>query len=110
MNAELVARIEASFLADGQQGDLIPAKRAKELALMARDGIPSEIRRRAIDAITRAIRLGHSQTSASLMDLQLDSGIPDGELDVLLKAIINELESAGYRVNWDDITSLWIEF
>jgi hypothetical protein len=110
MNAELVARIEKSFLGNGPQEDLIPAKRARELALLARDGIPGEIRRRVIEAIERAIKIGHSQTSAGLGDLQLDSGIPDNELDELQSEIINELESAGYKVTWDDITSIWIEF
>lgn len=110
MNAELIARIEKSFLGNGQQEDLIPARRAKELALMAREGIPGEVRRRAIEAIERAIRLGHSQTSAGLGDLQLDSGIPDSELDELQSKITSELENAGYKVSWDDITSIWIEF
>lgn len=110
MNAELIARIEKSFLGNGLQADLIPAKRAKELALMARDGIPGEIRRRAIEAIERAIKLGHSQTWAGLEDLHLDGGIPDNELDELQSRIVSELESAGYKVTWDDITSIWIEF
>lgn len=110
INAELIARIEKSFLGNGQQEDLIPARRAKELALMAREGIPGEVRRRAIEAIERAIRLGHSQTSAGLGDLQLDSGIPDSELDELQSKITSELENAGYKVSWDDITSIWIEF
>jgi acetylglutamate kinase len=110
MNAELIARIEKSFLGNGPQEELIPAKRAKELALMAREGIPGEIRRRVIEAIERAIRLGHSQTSAGLGDLQLDSGIPDSELNELQSNIVSELENAGYKVDWDDITSIWIEF
>lgn len=110
MNAELIARIEKSFLGNGQQEELITAKRAKELALMAREGIPGEIRRRVIEAIERAVRLGHTQTSAGLGDLQLDSGIPDSELNELQSNIVSELENAGYKVDWDDITSIWIEF
>ncbi|MFV9656640.1 hypothetical protein ACNFCK_17210 [Pseudomonas sp. NY15366] len=77
---------------------------------MARNKIPGEVRRRAIDAISRAITLGHSDAAVNLTDLHLDSGISDRELDDLLKDVIEELEQAGYKVKWDDITSLWIEF
>jgi hypothetical protein len=77
---------------------------------MARSGIPGEIRKRAIEAITKAVRLGHSEASASLDDLHLDSGISDSELDELMKDVLTELSAAGYRVKWDDITALWIEF
>ncbi|MDF5794700.1 Arc family DNA-binding protein [Pseudomonas aeruginosa] len=38
LNAELVTRIESSFLNSSTQEVLMPAKRAKELALMAREG------------------------------------------------------------------------
>ncbi|OHC15252.1 MAG: hypothetical protein A2180_13580 [Pseudomonadales bacterium GWC2_63_15] len=110
LNAELVARIEASFISESETERLLPAKRARELSLMARAEIPNEIRRRAISAIGRAIRLGHSEAVASLEDLHLEIGIPDSELDDLTSKIIEELEGSGYRAKWDDITTLWIEF
>lgn len=77
---------------------------------MARSGIPDEVRKRAIDAIARAVRLGHSEAVAALGDLHLASGIPDAELDELLEGVLSELSEAGYRVKWDDVTALWIEF
>lgn len=110
LNAELVARIETSFLAESPPVNLLPATRARELALMARAGIPNEIRRRAIEAIARAVRLGHSEAIASLDDLHLDAGIPDGELDELFADVVSELEKAGYKVKCDDIAALWIQF
>jgi hypothetical protein len=110
LNAELVARIEASLLGESSPESLMPAGRARELAVMARSGIPDEIRKRAIEAIARAVRLGHSEAIARLDDLHLDSGIPDKELDELLRCVIAELETAGYRIKWDDITALCIEF
>lgn len=110
LNAELVARLEASFLAEGASEGLIPAARAKELALMARSGIPGEIRRRAVEAIAKAVRLGHSEASAALDDLHLDTGIPDAELDDLVAGVLVDLRNAGYKVKWDDVTTLWIEF
>lgn len=110
LNAELVARIETSFISESGAEKLIPAARARELALMARAGIPDEIRKRVKEAIGGAIRLGHSSAVASLSDLHLDVGVPDEELDELIKDIASELAAAGYKVDWGDITSLWIEF
>lgn len=77
---------------------------------MARAEIPNEIRRRAISAIGRAIRLGHSEAIASLEDLNLEFGIPENELDDLTSKVIEELEKSGYKAKWDDIATLWIEF
>ncbi|WP_417663026.1 hypothetical protein [Pseudomonas sp.] len=72
--------------------------------------MPDEIRRRVIAEIGKSIRVGHSEAFVSLEDLNLDFGIPDKELEELQKGIIEELEKAGYRVKWDDITTISIEF
>jgi len=102
--------LESSFLGEPTNSSLIPAVRARELALMARSSIPDEIRRRAIESIARAVRLGHQEASVSLGDLQLDIRIPEEELDKLIKAVFDELSGAGYKVSWDDITYLLIRF
>lgn len=88
----------------------MPANRAKELALLARSEIPGEIRKRAIKAIEKAVRIGHSEAYVSLSDVYLDNGIPDDELEELQKGVIEELESFGYKVRWDDITAIFINF
>lgn len=110
LNAELVARLEASFLGGDASGTLIPAPRARELALMARSGLPDELRRRTVESIARAVRLGHREAVVGLEDLHLDFGISDDELEGLFKGVLEELTNAGYKVSWDDITSLWIKF
>jgi hypothetical protein len=110
LNAELVARIQTSLITESSAETLIPAARARELALMARAGISDEIRKRVIEAVGRAIRLGHSSAAISLGDLQMDVGIPDEELENLVGQISGELSEAGYKVDWDDITALCIEF
>jgi hypothetical protein len=110
LNAELVARIQSSLITESSAETLIPAARARELALMARAGIPDEIRKRIIEAVGRAIRLGHSLTTVRLDDLHMDVGIPDKDLDALIGEISDELNEAGYTVNWDDVTALCIEF
>ncbi|HCF5569292.1 TPA: Arc family DNA-binding protein [Pseudomonas aeruginosa] len=110
LNAELVTRIESSFLSSSTPEVLIPAKRAKELALMARTAIPNEIRKRAISAIQRAVSLGHTEAYANLSDLSLEVGISDEDLESLIKPILNELKKAGYSASLEDITTLAIEF
>lgn len=110
LNAEIVARLESSFLGESASESLIPAVRAKELALMARNAIPDEVRRRTIASIARAVRLGHNEASVGLSDLHLDFGISDDEVENLFKDLFDELNEAGYKVKWDDITSLWLEF
>lgn len=110
LNSELVARIESSFLSDGSADRLIPAARAKELALMARSGIPDEIRKRAVEAISRAIRLGHNEAYVEISDLQLDVGISNKEIDELLSTAKAELEKAGYVVSCNDVEVIHIKF
>lgn len=88
----------------------MPAKKARELAKVARSGIPNEVRRRAIAAISRSVRLGHSEAIANLEDLHLDTGGSDEELEEILKGVLDELEEAGYKVNHDDVTALFIKF
>lgn len=110
LNSELVARIESSFLSDGSADRLIPAARAKELALMARSGIPDEIRRRAVASIGKAIRLGHNEAFVVIDDLELGVGIADAELDELLNVVKGELENAGYVVSCDDIEAMHVKF
>lgn len=110
LNAELVTRIESSFLSSSTPEVLIPAKRAKELALMARTAIPNEIRKRAISAIQKAVSLGHTEAYANLSDLSLEVGISDEDLESLIKPILNELKKAGYSASLEDITTLAIEF
>lgn len=110
LNAEIVARVEASFITERESKNLISAKRAKELALMARNNLPDEIRNRVISSIGRAVTLGHSSTNVDLKDLSLDEGLSDEELDELTKTIDRELISAGYRVEWDGGSWIWIEF
>lgn len=110
LNAELVGRLEASFLSERAGEALIPAKKAKELAASARSAIPNEVRKRAKEAIANAVKLGHTQAVAKLDDLKLGFGIPDEELEEILSAPIKELEDAGYIVSAEDISGLWIEF
>ena len=110
LNAELVARLEASFLASSSTETLISASRARELASMAREALPEEIRRRVLKAINKAIGLGHSSLSVNLSGLRLDEGLDEKELDAIFAVLDKELLNAGYKVEWDGGASVWIRF
>jgi len=77
---------------------------------MARAKIPDEIRRRIVESVNRAVSLGHTSAAVNLTDLQLDVGIPAPDLELVVKELSSEIKQAGYKLDWDDITSLGINF
>lgn len=101
LNSELVARLEASFLTTTPGETLVSAARARELMALAREGLPTVIRNRAVSAINRAISLGHSVASVSLHDLSLAEGLSEAERSELSLPLTQELEAEGYEVAWD---------
>ncbi len=109
INAELVARLEASYLSEDCL-QLIPANKARELSELARSALPNEIRRRVIGAINHAIKMGHSSTVVNLSDFELDVGLSDPDAEHLISGITEELITSGYKYNWDDMTAIFIEF
>lgn len=109
LNAELVARLEASFLSTTEPNVLMTAERARELAAIAREGIPEEIRKRTLKAINRGVELGQSAVIVDFKDLKLD-GMTEKVLEDLIHGINEELKKAGYDFEWDGGESLWISF
>ncbi|WP_256576537.1 hypothetical protein [Pseudomonas nitroreducens] len=85
------------------------AERARELAAIAREGVPEEIRRRVLKAINRAVELGHSAVIVDFKDLKLD-GMAEPIFEELTRNISLELTSAGYEIEWDGGAALWINF
>lgn len=110
LNAELVARLEASFLTTTPGDSLVSAARARELMALAREGLPTIIRNRAISAINRAVSLGHSVASVSLHDLSLAEGLTEKERSELALPLTQELEAEGYEVAWDGVSAILIRF
>ncbi|PIA74319.1 DNA-binding protein [Ectopseudomonas toyotomiensis] len=101
VNAEIVARLEASFDEGVTLEKLVPVKKAQELSLIARRRIPDIVRQRIIKAINKAIAMGHSAASAEFYDLDLEGGLSGEEASDLLHGIDEELLNAGYEVEWD---------
>jgi hypothetical protein len=110
LNAELVARLEASFLTAAPSDTLVSAARARELMALAREALPTIIRNRAISAINRAVSLGHSVASVSLHDLSLAEGLSENERSEMTLPLTHELKAVGYEVAWDGASAILIRF
>lgn len=107
--AEILSRLELSFLGDAPSQDLIPAKKARQMSEIARQSIPSTMKIRILEAVARAVSMGHTTASVVLKDLELDS-IPASDSAQLYDAFSEMLAAAGYSFEWDAPDSLWIDF
>jgi hypothetical protein len=107
--AEILSRLELSFLGASPSQDLMPAARAREMSEIARQSIPSTMRSRIQDALARAVSMGHTSAAVSFKDLELDE-LPEADSTALYDAFSEMLEGAGYMIEWDAPDSLWISF
>ncbi|AEK81716.1 Arc family DNA-binding protein [Pseudomonas protegens] len=107
--AEILARLELSFLGEAPSQELIPAKKAQQMSAIARQSIPATMKKRILQAINKAVEMGHGSAKADFQDLQLDS-IPQADMDQLFEAFSEMLSDAGYRYEWDGPDNLWIDF
>lgn len=109
MNAEIVARLEIGFLKEAGADELMPASKARELAEVAQRETPAVVRERVLQAIRRAVTMGHCSATAHLDDLGLET-LPDSYLEQLIDGIDSDLKAAGYQTEWDGGLSVWINF
>lgn len=109
LTAEIVNRLELSLMNQSQSPSLIDAKRAKELAEIARRRLPKTILERAIADIGKAISLGHESAYVHLSDLELEY-LGDARYQEVTDIVISELERAGYTASFIDVESLDIQF
>lgn len=107
--AEILARLELSFMVDAPSDELLPAARAKEMSEIARQSIPGTMKKRILRAINQAVAMGHGSAKVDFTDLQLES-IPSANMDELLGAFSSMLSGAGYQFEWDGPDNLWIDF
>ncbi|MGY3892817.1 Arc family DNA-binding protein [Aeromonas enterica] len=109
LTAEIVNRLELSLMNQSQSPSLIDAKRAKELAGIARRRLPRTILERAIADIGKAVSLGHESAYVHLSDFELEL-LSDERFQEVTEMVISELERAGYKASFTDAESLDIEF
>jgi hypothetical protein len=107
--AEILARLELSFLGDAPSDDLIPANKARQMSQIARQSIPSTVKKRISQSISEAISLGHDSLGVKFEDLGLES-MPEQDINDLIEAFSEMLEDAGYTFEWDGVEQLWIHF
>lgn len=107
--AEILARLELSFIGESTEDELVPASRAWEMAAIARQSIPATVKKRILEGINRAISMGHETADINLKDLELES-LPSEDVDSLISEFSSWLSSAGYVAEWDGPESIWIRF
>jgi DUF1009 family protein len=107
--AEIIARLDESFLADAPSQELPSAAKAKEQSAASRQGIVKLLKERTLAGIHQAVLLGHATTRIDFRDLQLEA-LPAAALEILVQTHSEWLENAGYDIEWDGPDSLWISF
>ncbi|CDG20005.1 Putative phage regulatory protein (fragment) [Xenorhabdus poinarii G6] len=98
MNAEIVQRLDISFLNEPPTDELISAKDAIQIANKAKDELPSIILKRTFDEINKKIRMGHKSFCIMLNDLELE-GLEDKEFNEVFQQTFNRLNDLGYTVS-----------
>lgn len=107
--AEILSRLELSFLGEAPSQELIPAKKAKQMSAIARQSIPATMKKRILQAINQAVAMGHASAQIDFTDLELEA-IPEADMSDLFDAFNEMLSSAGYEIEWDGPDSLWVRF
>lgn len=108
--AEILARLELSFIGEAPQQDLIPASRARAMSSIARQSIPSVIKKRVLEGVNRSVSMGHSSAHIDLNDLELEA-MPEADGNDIMDAFTEWLEAAGYKIEWDgpEHLSVWFD-
>lgn len=84
MNAEIVQRLDTSFLKDIHEDDVISAYEAKIIANNARHEISNIIFKRTFNEINKKITLGHTSFYINLNDLELES-LADNDYQIIFE-------------------------
>jgi hypothetical protein len=103
MNAEIVQRLDNSFLSELREDEVISAQDAIQLVEKARDELSEIIFKRTFSEINKKVRIGHSTFHIQLSDLELD-GLSDDDFNTVFKKTFSRLKELGYEVwekTWD---------
>ncbi|MNH20148.1 Arc-like DNA binding domain protein [compost metagenome] len=103
MNAEIVQRLDASFLNEIPSDELISAKDALHIVDKAKEELSNIIFKRTFAEINKKIRIGHTSFHIDLGDLDLD-GINDDGFESVFQLTFDRLKELGYVVlekSWD---------
>lgn len=109
LNAEIVARLEDSEFRSGTPTQIPSASKARQLAASARKRTAEQVRNEVLLELQSAISKGASVARADLRDLDLEL-LSETEHDDVTSELCRELESAGYKLEWDGPDFLSIDF
>jgi len=103
MNAEIVQRLDSSFLSEISSDELISAKDALHIINKAKDELSRIIFQRTFSEINKKIRIGHTSFYINLDDLDLE-GLGEDDFELVFKLTFSRLKELGYVVfetSWD---------
>ncbi|HCM9431117.1 TPA: Arc family DNA-binding protein [Enterobacter hormaechei subsp. steigerwaltii] len=103
MNAEIVQRLDGSFLAEVSDDEVISAEEAIQIVSKARDELSAIIFKRTFSEINKKVRIGHTTFHIHLDDLELD-GLSDDDFDTVFQKTFLRLKELGYEIwekTWD---------
>lgn len=100
LNAEIVARLEASVFKDAPATALVSAQKARELAASARKDIAASVRQLVLKEISYAISAGQSRVEVELTVVEFHERDPV-EIEEIVVPLLKELEGAGYQSTFE---------
>lgn len=110
MNAEIVQRLDGSFLAEVPDDEVLSAEDAIKIVSNARDELSAIIFKRTFSEINKKVRIGHTAFHIHLSDLELD-GLSDDDFEKVFQKTFIRLKELGYEI-WDktwDVTGFSVE-
>lgn len=99
MNAEIVQRLDGSFLTEVPEDEVISAEEAIQIVSRARDELSAIIFKRTFSEINKKVRIGHTTFHIHLSDLELD-GLSDDDFETVFQKTFIRLRELGYEI-WD---------
>ncbi|MBE5252905.1 Arc family DNA-binding protein [Mixta mediterraneensis] len=103
LNAEIVFRLDASFLNEIQEDEVISAQEAIQIVSKAKEELSGIIFKRTFAEINKKIRIGHTTLHVDLYDLDLE-GLSDDDFTLVFQKTFERLKALGYEVwekSWD---------
>ncbi|MBJ8938574.1 Arc family DNA-binding protein [Citrobacter koseri] len=97
MNAEIVQRLDASFLNEMLDDEVVSADEALRIANNAKDELSNIIFKRTFAEINKKARMGHKEFCIILSDLELEY-LTDDDFNASLSKTLTRLSDLGYVV------------
>lgn len=103
LNAEIVFRLDASFMDEIPEDALLSADDALQVVARAKEELSETIFKRTFSVLNEKIRIGHTSFLVKVSDLDLE-GLSDDDFVAVFESTFSRLKSLGYEVwekSWD---------